>query len=204
MTLQEILTKFPILANLRGITEHDVIPVVETLLEAGFYCIVIPINDAHSTQCLHRIKEKLDKHLVLAAGTVTKVEQVTLAKEAGASIIISPHINRKIIQNTKELGLISIPGFNTPTEAFTALDADADALKFFPCTAPAMLKGIKTVLADIPIIAAGGISPTSLAHYFHAGAQGFEIGSHLYQAGDQPSLVRQNAKAFTQVLQELR
>lgn len=204
MNVQEALTKFPILANLRGITEQDVIPIVETLLEAGFYTFVIPINDAHATQCLHLLKEKFNKHLLLAAGTVTKVEQIASAKEAGASMIISPHMNRKIIQTTKELGLISIPGFSTPTEAFTALEADADALKFFPCTAPPMLKGIKTVLANIPIIAAGGISPASLPHYFHAGAMGFEIGSHLYQPGDQPSLVRQNAKAFTQVLRELR
>jgi len=80
--------------------------------------------------------------------------------------------------------MISVPGFHSATEAFAAIDAGAHALKLFPAQAigTEYLQSLTAVLpSHIPIIATGGIGAHNLHHWRSAGAQGFGIGSDLYQ-----------------------
>ena len=78
------------------------------------------------------------------------------------------------------------PGVATPSEAFSALDAGANALKFFPAEiiGPA---GVKAMLAVLPrgtvTLPVGGIESTNMQEYLEAGASGFGIGSSLFQPG---------------------
>jgi 2-dehydro-3-deoxyphosphogalactonate aldolase len=92
-----------------------------------------------------------------------------------------------------------VPGVATPTEAFAALDAGADALKLFPAEAlpPAVVKAWRAVLPnDVLLLPVGGIRPDSLAPYLAAGATGFGLGSALYQPGMTPAQVTATARAF--------
>ena len=92
-----------------------------------------------------------------------------------------------------------MPGFATPTEAFSALDAGADALKLFPAEAnpPAVLKAMRAVLpAAVPVLPVGGITPDGMADYRAAGATGFGLGSALYKPGLSAADVARNAAAF--------
>ena len=43
-----------------------------------------------------------------------------------------PHADTAVIRAAKAAGLYCVPGVVTPTEAFAALAAGADALKLFP------------------------------------------------------------------------
>lgn len=197
MQLNDMLRRCPLIAILRGITAEEVISIAETLIDSGFVCLEIPLNTADSLVSIELLHKRFAEQILIGAGTVVYPQQVVSAAQAGAKIILTPHSDPEIIATAKEIGLNCIAGFSTPTEAFSALNAGADALKIFPAPIPATLKSIKTVLPmDIPIIAVGGITPESMVHYLHAGAVGFGIGKHLYQAGDPPQLVKQNAKVF--------
>ncbi|MCT7036731.1 2-dehydro-3-deoxy-6-phosphogalactonate aldolase, partial [Salmonella enterica subsp. enterica serovar Infantis] len=69
------------------------------------------------------------------------------------------------MRRTRELGLISLPGIMTPSEAFTALNAGASGLKFFPAeqVSPALLKAFRAVLpANVACMPVGGIKPDAL------------------------------------------
>ena len=48
--------------------------------------------------------------MLLGAGTVTNPNQVEVAAAAGATYIISPDCQKEVIERTKELGLVSMPG----------------------------------------------------------------------------------------------
>jgi 2-dehydro-3-deoxyphosphogalactonate aldolase len=92
-----------------------------------------------------------------------------------------------------------MPGYFTPSEAFTALKAGAHALKLFPAEAasPAVVKAQRAVLpAHVPLLVVGGITPSSVAAYLDAGADGFGLGSALYRPGQPPHEVRAQANAF--------
>jgi 2-dehydro-3-deoxyphosphogalactonate aldolase len=59
-----------------------------------------------------------------------------------------PHADPAIIAAAKARGLLCVPGVATPTEAFGALAAGADALKLFPAEAlpPPVVKALRAVL----------------------------------------------------------
>lgn len=70
----------------------------------------------------------LGKEILIGAGTVTSPEQVDKVQAAGGRFVVSPNTNVEVIKRTKQCGLYSLPGFYTPSEAFQAIDAGADAL----------------------------------------------------------------------------
>jgi 2-dehydro-3-deoxyphosphogalactonate aldolase len=95
--------------------------------------------------------------------------------------------------------MISSPGYFTPSEAFTALNAGAQALKFFPAEAatPAVIKAQKAVLPnDVPLIVVGGIKPDNMRPWLDAGADGFGLGSGLYAPGRSPAQTSELARAY--------
>jgi 2-dehydro-3-deoxyphosphogalactonate aldolase len=94
----------------------------------------------------------------------------------------------------------------TPTEAFAALAAGADALKMFPAEAlpPAVVKAWRAVLAKgVWLLPVGGITPERMAPYVAAGASGFGLGSALYQRGATPAETAARAAAFAAAWREL-
>lgn len=204
MHIADLLKKCPLIAVLRDITPTEVIPIAETLITTGFACIEIPINAPDAATSIHLLTRTFAAHALIGAGNIIEPEQIITAAQAGAKVIISPHSDPTIIATAKEIGLLCIPGFSTPTEAFTAIKAGADALKLFPTPIPTTVKALAAVLPQhIPIFPAGGITPSAMVHYLHAGASGFSIGTHLYQAGDTPALVKQNAQIFYDTIRSL-
>jgi len=97
--------------------------------------------------------------------------------------------------------MISFPAFFTPTEAFSAIDAGADAIKLFPAELAGTtgLKAIKAVLPKhIPVFPVGGVNPDNMKDFIDAGATGFGIGSAVFKPGDTPAIVFKKARAFVE------
>ncbi len=83
-------------------------------------------------------------------------------------------------------GMVTAPGVATPTEAFAALDAGADALKMFPgeLLPPPAVKAWRAVLPpETLLLPVGGVAPDNIAAYLKAGANGFGIGTSVYKPG---------------------
>jgi 2-dehydro-3-deoxyphosphogalactonate aldolase len=127
------------------------------------------------------------------------VAGVRAVADAGGRIVISPNCDTAVIAATKAAGLLSLPAFLTPSEAFAALAAGADALKLFPAEAasPAVLKAMRAVLpAGTRVFPVGGIDPSTMPAYIAAGAAGFGIGSSLYAPGRSVADVAARAAAL--------
>ena len=120
----------------------------------------------------------------IGAGTVITEKQAELTWRAGGTFIISPDTNEAVIAKTKELGMISIPGALTPTEAQRAHRAGADFVKLFPAGSlgASYLKAICAPLSHIRFLVVGGIDEKNIPEYRKAGARGFGIGSAIVNA----------------------
>jgi 2-dehydro-3-deoxyphosphogalactonate aldolase len=106
--------------------------------------------------------------------------------EAGGRLMVAPNADPAVIAAGKKLDLLALPGVATPSEAFAALGAGADALKLFPgeMLPPAVLKAWRAVLpAGTLLLPVGGVGVANMAEYRRAGAAGFGIGSALYKPG---------------------
>jgi 2-dehydro-3-deoxyphosphogalactonate aldolase len=205
VTWDEILRDRPLIAILRGITPDDAAEVAEALCDAGFKCLEVPLNSPSPMESIRRIRDALGARAMIGAGTVLTAEAVGAAADAGAQIMISPNTDAAVISATRKAGMISLPGFSSPSEAFRAIDVGADGLKLFPAEAagPQVLRAIKAVLPpDMPVFPVGGIAPEAMRAYRAAGAAGFGIGGALYQPGATASDVATRAQAFVKAWSE--
>lgn len=198
MTFQEQARRCPVVAILRGITPEEMLPVCEALRTAGIRLLEVPLNSPDALESIRRAAAKYHAagELLAGAGTVLTAQNVRDVVAAGGRFIISPDANPEVIRETKRLGLVSIPGFFTATEAFTALRAGADYLKLFPAgkLGPGYVKDLKAVI-KAPILAVGGVDTDNIAAFLDVCA-GVGIGSALYKPGKTPAEIEQAAAVY--------
>lgn len=196
----ESLDALPLIAILRGLEPDEAVEVGQAIVAAGFRCLEVPLNSPEPLDSIRRLRKALDGRALVGAGTVLSVAAARAVAEAGGQLIISPNTNVEVVAETKTLGLLSLPGFFTPSEAFAALDAGADALKLFPAeiAGPKGLKAVRAVLpAETRIYPVGGVDPDSMSAWRSAGASGFGIGSAVFQPGQSAEQVARQAAGFT-------
>ncbi|HBS99830.1 MAG TPA: 2-dehydro-3-deoxy-6-phosphogalactonate aldolase [Citreicella sp.] len=175
-----------LIAILRGLTPAEAPAVTETLIEAGLTRIEVPLNSPDPYDSIAAMVAAYGSAAEIGAGTVLAPEQVLRLRDIGARMVVSPDTNQRVIMATKAAGMDSYPGVLTPTEAFTALRAGADGLKFFPASllGPANLAAMKAVLPQgTRTYAVGGVEADNMADWIAAGVTGFGIGSWLYKPG---------------------
>ena len=200
------LQRTPLVAILRGITADEAEPIGATLVEAGIEIIEVPLNSPAPFASIERLARAFGETALIGAGTVLRPEQVDAVFEAGGHLIVMPHSDDTIIRRAKTRDLTCIPGFATPTEAFGAIFAGADALKLFPAegSSPSVLKSLRAVLPpDTPLIPVGGIDEARFESWLRAGAAGFGVGSALYRPGIERLELRSRAQKLTAALRAL-
>ena len=208
--MTQLLAKFhahmdslPLVAILRGLKPEEAFEVGQAILNAGFHILEVPLNSPDPLRSIQILAEAFPSALV-GAGTVTTAQQVRDIKTAGGQLIVSPHLDDNVVYEAVNLGLISMPGVATPTEAFRAIALGAHGLKLFPAEmiSPAVVKSMRAVLpAQIRLIPVGGIGTHNMANYRQCGASGFGIGSALFSPGKSAQAVGESATAFVQAWQ---
>lgn len=200
---EDAFARCPLIAILRGVRPDEVEAIGEALVEGGITLIEVPMNSPDPLASVARLAERLGERAVVGAGTVLNVGVVDAVRDAGGEMVISPNTDTGVIAASAAHGLVSLPGFFTPSEAFAALHAGATALKLFPAEAagPATLRAIRAVLrAGTRVLPVGGIAPDTLAPWVAAGAAGFGLGSALYKPGMSAAEVGERARAFVAAL----
>lgn len=143
------------------------VPLAEALKNGGLCCAEITFRTSQAEESIRRIAKAYPEFLI-GAGTVLTTEQADAAMAAGASFLVSPGLNPKVIQHSIEKGYPIIPGVSTPTEIEAAMDLGLTNLKFFPAEAAGGAKYIKAVSAPYSMVRfmpTGGISAENLKDY---------------------------------------
>ena len=189
------------IAILRGLRPEEAESIGSALYAAGIRIIEVPLNSPQPLRSLEILRRILPEDCLVGAGTVLSAEQVQAVKAAGGQLIVMPHCDVQVLRAAKDAGLYLAPGVATPSEAFAALTAGADALKVFPAEQVG-IGAMKAWLAVLPpgtaLLPVGGITPDNMAPYLRAGAAGFGLGSALYSQGLPADEVGRRAQAFIQ------
>lgn len=189
----------PLVAILRGLTPQEAPAIGAALADAGFHLLEVPLNSPQPLHSIELLARQLGDRCLVGAGTVLTTGQVQDVANAGGRLLVMPHADVEVIASAHALGMRCTPGVATPTEAFAALRAGADALKLFPAEQlpPPVLKAWSSVLPPgTALLPVGGITPDRMAAYRSAGAAGFGIGSALYAPGTPAAEVARRARAF--------
>jgi 2-dehydro-3-deoxyphosphogalactonate aldolase len=185
---------------LRGLKPEEALAVGQAIVNAGFHILEVPLNSPEPLRSIQILSAAFPNALV-GAGTVTTAQQVRDIKAAGGQLIISPHLDENVVCEAVNLGLISLPGVATPSEAFRALALGANGLKLFPAEmiSSAVVKSMRAVLPkEVKLLPVGGVGIHNMAAYRQSGASGFGIGSALFAPGKSAEAVGESAAAFVQ------
>jgi 2-dehydro-3-deoxyphosphogalactonate aldolase len=196
-TLDQALSACPLIAILRGITPDEVVDVGQALLDSGLRVIEVPLNSPEPFTSIERLAGRFGEDALIGAGTVMTPDDVIEVRDAGGELIVMPHSDSEVIEETKAEGLFCLPGVATPTEGFAALTAGADGLKMFPGEAmpPKIVRAWRAVFPPaIRLLPVGGVSAENIPEYLKAGASGFGIGTSLYAPGRSAGDVRTRAQ----------
>ncbi|SDI39871.1 2-dehydro-3-deoxyphosphogluconate aldolase / (4S)-4-hydroxy-2-oxoglutarate aldolase [Arthrobacter subterraneus] len=150
----------------------DAVPLLTTLREAGLPIAEITFRTPAAADALKAVRdagltEGIDA-VQLGAGTVTTIEHVDSAIEAGAKFIVSPGFSPKIVQHCQDRGIVVIPGAVTATEIQGCLEMGLTTLKFFPASTsggPEAVKAIASPFKSVRVIPTGGIDVGNVAGY---------------------------------------
>lgn len=186
-TIIEEILKHKIIVIIRGVEREKLIPLVQALYDGGIrlveltFCADGHIDDEYSAENIRILAQEFKGRMRVGAGTVLNEKQVELAADAGAAYIISPDVYVPVIERTRALGMVSIPGAMTPSEIQLAHRAGADFIKLFPTSTlgPKYVKAITAPLSHVRLLAVGGINEHNMGEYMSAGLLGFGIGNNL-------------------------
>jgi 2-dehydro-3-deoxyphosphogluconate aldolase/(4S)-4-hydroxy-2-oxoglutarate aldolase len=145
---------------------NDAEPLAEALLAGGLPCAEVTFRTAAAAESIKRISRV--KEICLGAGTVLSVDQVKLAIDSGATFIVSPGFNPKVVSYCVEQNIPITPGICTPTEIEMGLEFGLKIFKFFPAEAYGGLKTLKAIGAPygmVKFIPTGGIDAKNVREY---------------------------------------
>ncbi|MEI6211940.1 MAG: bifunctional 4-hydroxy-2-oxoglutarate aldolase/2-dehydro-3-deoxy-phosphogluconate aldolase [bacterium] len=145
------------------------IPLSEALLAAGMNVIEVTFRTAAAEEAIRNIGRRFPA-MVLGAGTLLTADQVSRARDAGATFGVAPGLSETVVRQAQKVGLQIVPGVVTPSEISRALELGCQVLKFFPADASGGVKTLKALggafgHTGVRFVPTGGIDSKNLREY---------------------------------------
>jgi 2-dehydro-3-deoxyphosphogluconate aldolase/(4S)-4-hydroxy-2-oxoglutarate aldolase len=184
MNKAEVLEKIKelgLLAVIRGPSPELTVKMVEALIAGGVLGIEITYSTPNAEDVVRTLSSKYGDRILLGMGTLTKPEQATQAKQAGAHFLVSPICEPELVKSMVATGLLTMAGALSPSEVLQAYNLGSDVIKIFPGSlgGPAYIKALKGPFPYIPMMPTGGVSAGNVVEWFKAGVVAVGAGSEL-------------------------
>ncbi|PCR89271.1 bifunctional 4-hydroxy-2-oxoglutarate aldolase/2-dehydro-3-deoxy-phosphogluconate aldolase [Natrinema ejinorense] len=210
-TVRDRIVEGGVIAVLRGVDEERIVPVARAIHDAGVDALEITADGTRAAEQLAAVDRELaDTDAVVGAGTVLDASSAQSMIDAGASFVVSPHVDADVVRTCNRHGVLVAPGVMTPTEAVTAMEAGADLLKLFPASTvgPSHIGALAGPLGDVDVVPTGGVSRDNVADFFDAGAAAVGAGGAIIDDaavtdGDMAQ-VRETAASFVDAVESAR
>tara|TARA_Y100001960_G_scaffold295672_1_gene340528 strand:- start:1568 stop:2203 length:636 start_codon:yes stop_codon:yes gene_type:complete len=166
--IEKALSKSKVIPVIIIDDDKKALPLAETLFNSGITCAEITLRTGAAIESL-KIFSQFNK-FTLGAGTITNIEQLHNAINAGAEFIVSPGFDETLAIESLKNNIQYIPGCITPTEIQKAKNNSIHLLKFFPSEPYGGINTLKTLSApfsDISFIPTGGIKINNIRKYLN-------------------------------------
>ena len=197
-------------AVIRADSSEQLIDAAHALKEGGCDLIEVTMTTPNAFAVIERATAELGQDVLIGVGSVLDAETARGAILSGAQYVVSPIMNREMIEMAHRYDKVAIPGAYTPTEALDAYVAGADFVKIFPADVggPAYIKAIKAPLPQLPLVPTGGVNLKTIVDFLKAGSDAVGVGSALVKkdalkSGDMEEIKR-TASAFVELVKKAR
>ncbi len=144
----------------------DALPLADSLAAGGLPCAEITFRTPAAAEAIRALAGRTD--FTVGAGTVLELEQARRAADSGATFVVSPGLNPKVVRFCLDGGIAVLPGVCTPSDITIAFEMGLALLKFFPAEAMGGLKTLDALAGPFPMmrfVPTGGIDPRNLTAY---------------------------------------
>jgi 2-dehydro-3-deoxyphosphogluconate aldolase/(4S)-4-hydroxy-2-oxoglutarate aldolase len=180
---------------------HSVTGVIDALLLGGISVIEIGLRTPVALEAIAIAAEH--GGITVAAGTLTRPEQVGHAIDAGASFGLAPSSRHPVMEAALAANWPFVPAIATVTEAHSALDRGFAFQKVYPADllgAEKFARSVGAVLPEIKLLPSGGVSESNLENYLRepnifAVAGSWIAPRELISAGDFSEIARRALRA---------
>jgi len=179
--IPEFLREVPIVGLLRRAEPALAVAAAQAAARGGLRAIEVTMDGDDPLGQLAAIARDAPE-VALGAGTVLSIEEAKAALGAGATFVVSPHLDQELVGFCAGAGVPVIPGAATATEVVHAWRAGATMVKLFPAgpLGAAYVKALLEPLRRIDLMVTGGVSDDNLASFFAAGARAAAVGGWLF------------------------
>lgn len=186
LIIQKVIDK-RIVAIVRGVYGEDCVNLAKALYAGGIELMEVTFDQSNpdlytrTSDTIAQLVSQMGDKMIFGAGTVTSLQTLELAKNAGARFVVSPDTNEAVIKATVAAGMVSMPGAMTPTEILTAHEYGADFVKVFPTSGlgASYIKAVCGPINHVRLLAVGGVSEKNVAEFLKAGCVGAGVGGNL-------------------------
>ena len=178
---QVLFDKMPVVGIVRNVPLNVIEAILPYYKKAGFTTLEITMNSENVCEIISRLSED-NPDMNIGAGTVCTMADLKKALDAGASFIVTPVLDKEVVNQCIKENIPIFPGAYTPLEIYTADKLGATAVKIFPATqlGPGYVKDVLAPLPNLKLLPTGGVSVDNIASFFKVGAIGVGMGSSLF------------------------
>lgn len=186
MNKKDFIKENKIIVVLRALEEDELLKIVDTIYKAGIRTVEIAIDQKNKNMLdylkkLDKLRNIYDTKMIVGSGTVLELEDAKEVIKAGSEIIVSPNLNRKVVEYATEKKILTMPGAMTPTEAAQCHYSKATFVKLFPAglLGKDYVEAIKKPLSQIEFSVFGNITLENIVDFKKVGINLFGLGSQL-------------------------
>jgi len=143
------------------------VPLARALVEGGLKAIEITMRTPVALDAIRAVAAEVEGAHV-GAGTILNAKDFDAAAKAGSTFIVSPGVNKSVIDAAESSNVPLLPGAATASEVMVLRDAGYKVLKFFPAEqaggAP-YLKALSSPLAGTVFCPTGSVSLKNAKDY---------------------------------------
>lgn len=175
--------EMPVIGILRNVPLPDIEAILPFYIKAGFTNLEVTMNSNGAEETIRHLSENYPS-LNIGAGTVCDKNDLKRAVKAGASFIVTPVVDEKVIKKCVKWGIPIFPGAFSPLEIYTASKYGATGVKVFPANhlGPSYIKDVLAPFQYLKLYPTGGVNMENISAYFKAGAKGLGMGGTLFLA----------------------
>ena len=136
------------------------VPLAQALVAGGVRVLEVTLRTPVALAAIRAMADEVPEAIV-GVGTLTRPEDFTEARDAGACFGVSPGLTPALIAAARQSGLPLLPGVMTPSDVIAARQAGFEQLKLFPARQAGgmgMLQALAGPFPDVTFCPTGGIT----------------------------------------------
>jgi len=175
--------EMPVIGILRNVPLPEIEAILPFYIKAGFTNLEVTMNSNGAEEIIRHLSQNFPS-LNIGAGTVCDKNDLKRAVKAGASLVVTPVVDEKVIKKCVKWGIPIFPGAFSPLEIYSASKYGATGVKVFPANhlGPSYIKDVLAPFQHLKLYPTGGVNLENISVYFKAGAKGLGMGGTLFLA----------------------